>query len=49
MSKDKLLPGAKGTGSFAPVEEEHKPAIFKFDKLSPLYLRTEQNESIQDI
>ena len=29
------------------VEEEHKPAIFKVDKLSPLYLRTEQNESIQ--
>ena len=29
------------------VEEEHKPAIFSFDNLSPLYLRTEQNESIQ--
>jgi len=28
------------------VEEEHKPAIFKFDKLSPLFLRTEKNESI---
>lgn len=28
------------------VEGEHKPAIFRFDNLSPLYLRTEQNEGI---